>query len=357
VDCPNPHVVIGLGKVLFTIDKIQNINYTLGMTTPQIPSLPWQAMSPALAGYDSSRAFGQDKYKEYMEKREEYRGRVVEMCGRTTYERRGFDGDGDNIHRIFVTAMSVDGKSVETFITDAAIVGIGGRDRHCFQPNMKIENRATVWAIDATPDVMVKYKKYLVTVEIPNKAAQEATLTKNELIQVLDTNESVLNNTPKRGWVYEVAAGKKFPRGLRGVFFWSGQNKWGVSYGLSTSDRKLPNGRNADVIFVQPKNLKLVATDEKTTAAQAVIQASRDAADTVYSKKYANVIQEEYTALAEKWGCSVHKLYRRAAEVANQELESMGVVPPSEGSSSAYAYARLKELLNVIGEATPTTSA
>jgi hypothetical protein len=63
----------------------------------------------------------------------------------------------------------------------------------------------------------------------------------------------------KRGQVWEVVSGRKYPIGARGRVFWWGKNRWGVTVGLATTDRKDANGKNRDVIFVAYGNLRFVS--------------------------------------------------------------------------------------------------
>lgn len=66
----------------------------------------------------------------------------------------------------------------------------------------------------------------------------------------------------KNGDSVRVVAGRKVPKGTTGVIFWQGENQWGKSVGIRTSDRKDTRGRWADVHFVKPSYLELLKERE-----------------------------------------------------------------------------------------------
>ena len=136
---------------------------------------------------------------------------------------------------------------------------------------------------------------YRITHTIPHAADHEGRRRRDLFLEELDCRERQAKNPPlRRGNKYKIVAGRKYPHGLVGVLFWTGQNAYGISVGLSTSSRKLENGRAADVIFTTPGNLEFVP-DADTVAK---IEEERANADNVYSKKFKEVVNEMTEHLA-----------------------------------------------------------
>ena len=136
---------------------------------------------------------------------------------------------------------------------------------------------------------------YRITHTIPHAADHEGQRRRDLFLEELDCRERQAKNPPlRRGNKYKIVAGRKYPHGLVGVLFWTGQNAYGISVGLSTSSRKLENGRAADVIFTTPGNLEFVP-DADTVAK---IEEERANADNVYSKKFKEVVNEMTEHLA-----------------------------------------------------------
>jgi hypothetical protein len=150
---------------------------------------------------------------------------------------------------------------------------------------------------------------FRITHTIPHSADHEGQRRRDLFLEELDCQERHAKQPPyRRGNKYKVIAGRKYPHGLVGVLFWTGQNTYGVSVGLSTSSRKLENGRAADVIFTTPGNLQFIP-DADTLAK---IEEQRASADNVYLKKFKEVIDEMLDNLAVELGVDVSVLRQQA---------------------------------------------
>lgn len=158
--------------------------------------------------------------------------------------------------------------------------------------NSRKRERASVWEVDATPEFVAAYNKWMLEVGIPQSAAQKANDTRRKQEASLKGQiDSILCPNPQRGQVWEVVKGRKFAKGTRGKLFWYGMNQWGESFGLATSDRKDEKGRNADAIFVASGNLAYVPTDEDN-AKVALLEKEIAALDSYESRCCALFIEE-----------------------------------------------------------------
>lgn len=158
--------------------------------------------------------------------------------------------------------------------------------------NSRTLDRVSVWEVDATPEAVAAYNKWMLEVGIPQAADEKANETRRKQWAALKGQiDSILSPEPRKGQVWEVVKGRKFAKGTRGKLFWSGTNQWGESFGLATSDRKDEQGRNADAIFVASGNLAYVPTDEDN-AEVALLEQEIAALDSYESRCCALFIEE-----------------------------------------------------------------
>ena len=211
-------------------------------------------MTPESIGQDSSTSWGVERLKEYLAKRSQYAGKVVAVADSEKYESCGYD-DGDMIYRRSVTVF--DGSVAETFDSDVVI-------------GHYMKNRATAWSVDASPQVMAAYHKWLLSEKLPMDALLHSYAVHGDFLRSLMDREEKARSMPplKRGQTYKVVRGRKVPIGTMGKVFWFGDKGWGMGVGLNTSDRKDARGRNLDVVFVALKNLEYVQTEEERQAAE-----------------------------------------------------------------------------------------
>ena len=153
---------------------------------------------------------------------------------------------------------------------------------------------------------------FRITHTIPHTADDAAKRSRDEFLAQLAREEEVAKNPPlSRGNKYKIVAGRKYPHGLVGVLFWVGHNTYGVSVGLSTSSRKLPNGRGADVIFTTPGNLEFIP-NASTAETLARIDLQKKNAENVYTKIFEQIIDEMTRYLAKELGVRVEVLREKA---------------------------------------------
>jgi hypothetical protein len=156
--------------------------------------------------------------------------------------------------------------------------------------------RASAWEVDATPEAVANYNKWMVEVGIPQDAASRANDTRRKQWAALTEEvNAILCPKPQRGQVWEVVKGRKFAKGTRGKLFWYGTNQWGESFGLATSDRKDEKGRNLDAIFVASGNLAYVPTDEDN-AKVALLRQEIAGLDAYETRCIAKFIEEKMEA-------------------------------------------------------------
>ena len=153
---------------------------------------------------------------------------------------------------------------------------------------------------------------FRITHTIPHTADDAAKRSRDEFLAQLAREEEVAKNPLfSRGNKYKIVAGRKYPHGLVGVLFWVGHNTYGVSVGLSTSSRKLPNGRGADVIFTTPGNLEFIP-NASTAETLARIDLQKKNAENVYTKIFEQIIDEMTRYLAKELGVRVEVLREKA---------------------------------------------
>ena len=120
----------------------------------------------------------------------------------------------------------------------------------------------TLWEVDADAGTISAYNAWVATVAAVASAHDEVKRVQDRLTsQTAEKVAEVLNPPLRRGQVWEVAKGRKFPIGATGKVFWWDSGKWGLKVGLATTDRKDERGRNRDVIFVAFDNLRYVPTE------------------------------------------------------------------------------------------------
>lgn len=204
-------------------------------------------VSPAdyLAAVSHSPTF--TKYREEeIARRERYRGAVV----RVTEEVRSWSSYDD--YRSWpvqlVTVWNAETNAAET-------VEVTG--------NESFRDSLTLWEVDADAETVAQYNNWVATVaavavahaEVKRVQDRRASITSDEVAEVL-------NPPLRKGQVWEVVKGRKFPIGAKGKVFWWDNGKWGLKVGLATTERKDERGRNRDVIFVAFDNLRYVPTEE-----------------------------------------------------------------------------------------------
>ncbi len=235
------------------------------MKATPLPLVDLASLTHAHIGQRDDSQYGREAYDKYVALRKQYAGMVVAVSDNEKYESRGWD-DGDTVYRR--TVWVFDGVTTKMFDTDSAEVG-------------HKKGRATAWAVDASPETMAAYYKWLLTISLPTLALEKGELAKRKHIAAaLNPTETSGPTILAKGQIYKVVRGRKVPHGTTGKVFWFGDKGWGMSVGLSTSDRKDSNGRNLDVVFVALKNLEYVP-DATTANAVAAATASRADADAV----------------------------------------------------------------------------
>jgi hypothetical protein len=251
------------------------------MKATPLPLVDLASLTHAHIGYRDDSQHGREAYDKYVALRKQYAGMVVAVYDNEKYESRGWD-DGDTVYRR--TVWVFDGVATKMFDTDVAEVGYKN-------------GRATAWAVDASPETMAAYYKWLLTISLPTRALENGERAKAQHIADAEAEATIAANpTLAKGQTYKVVRGRKVPHGTTGKVFWFGDKGWGMSVGLSTSDRKDPRGRNLDVVFVALKNLEYVP-DATTANAVAAATASRADADAVGMR----VAMDWYKNAVEEW--------------------------------------------------------
>jgi hypothetical protein len=166
--------------------------------------------------------------------------------------------------------------------------------------------------------VVAKYRRWVATVSLPEQATRAAEARRKELEEALDRKREEALYGLRKGNTYEVVRGRKYPHGTMGVLVWHGENRFGPTAMLATTDRKDAKGRYADVIFINPANLK-VADNDALKAELKRIADERANIPAEVDQTYRAVLNERLTATAKEWGVSVEVVTRRAVEVAKEE--------------------------------------
>jgi len=121
---------------------------------------------------------------------------------------------------------------------------------------------------------------------------------------------------PKVGVRYRVVNGRN--EGSTGTLVWSGKTKWGTRYALALTDKKLPNGRYADVIFLRPRDVVTVNLERDVADAGLAVEIAN-------LKVYENEVFETelmrlYEETAKEWGVSLTVLLTRTTECINESI-------------------------------------
>lgn len=196
--------------------------------------------------------------------------------------------------------------------------------------------QASAYEVDATPEVVTKYRRWVATVSLPEQAARKAEARRKELEEALDLKREEALYGLRKGTTYEVVRGRKYPHGTMGVLVWHGQNRFGPTAMLATTDRKDAKGRYADVIFLNPANLK-VADNDALKAELKKIADERATIPAEVEETYRAVLNELLTATAKEWGVSYEVIARRAVEVAKEESAVLRKRESEIGSVLSYA--------------------
>lgn len=153
--------------------------------------------------------------------------------------------------------------------------------------------RLTLWEVDADYGTIATYNEWVKSVAAREKAKAYAEDARK---RVLNRGEEELSNTLtpslQRGQVWTVCKGRKFPIGAKGRVFWWGTNRWGMTVGLATTDRKDAKGKNLDVIFVAVDNLEYIPTEADLAKAEEI--------KTNYAEWAAVTEQETYERVYER---------------------------------------------------------
>lgn len=296
------------------------------MPTTPLPTVTLAALTPEHLGERGDTQHGLKVHEEYRAKRQQYLGMVVAVSDNERYESRGWD-DGDNVYRRTVTVF--DGVKASTFDSDVAYYGTGGR--------------ATAWDVDASPDVMAAYYKWYLSISLPSQAVKVGESAKAQYIKELDEASEQLAAPPAlaKGQTYKVVRGRKVPLGTTGKVFWFGDKGWGMSVGLSTSDRKDPRGRNLDVVFVALKNLEYVPDSAATATVGAALAdnvAARADADGVGTRAATKWYKDQVTAWLKQTGYDAASVRERLIEVLTDMVKNAN----GRDDASAVALVALK---------------
>jgi hypothetical protein len=280
------------------------------MPTTPLPIVALAALTPEHIGERGDSQYGGKVYEEYRAKRQQYLGMVVAVSDNERYESRGWD-DGDIVYRRTVTVF--DGVKASTFDSDIAYNGTGGR--------------ATAWAVDASVDVMAAYYKWYLSVALPTQALIVGVSAKAQYLKELDETSEQLAAIPAlaKGQTYKVVRGRKVPHGTTGKVFWFGDKGWGMSVGLSITDRKDTHGRNLDVVFVALKNLEYVPDNAATVnvaAALASNVAARADADCVAARAATNWYKDQIAAWLKQTGYNAESVHERLIEVLTDKIKN-----------------------------------
>lgn len=181
---------------------------------------------------------------------------------------------------------------------------------------------ASAYEVDATPEVVAKYRRWVATVSLPNKAARVAETHGKALEGAAETKRQEVVFGLRRGRTYEVVRGRKYPHGMTGVLVWHGENRFGPTAMLATTDRRDARGRYADVIFINPNNLKRVQ-DAAFDAELDAVSKERAAIPAEMERVYRETLHKDLTEVAKEWGVSYDKVVERAVEVAKQEVDHL----------------------------------
>jgi hypothetical protein len=161
-------------------------------------------------------------------------------------------------------------------------------------------------------------RKRFCTESIPAAARKTAKESHDKRHSELQEKRKALwvAHEPKVGVRYRVLNGRN--EGSTGTLFWSGKTKWGTRYALALTDKKLPNGRYADVIFVRPRDVVTVNLERDQAAADLAVEISN-------LKVYENEVFETelmrlYEEAAKEWGVSLTVLLTRTTECINESV-------------------------------------
>lgn len=155
-----------------------------------------------------------------------------------------------------------------------------------------IKNQFALWGVDADYETVAAYREWVRLVGGPATAKAHAEDARQRVLN--RGNEEVakiLTPSLQRGQVLTVYKGRKFPIGAKGRVFWWGDNRWGMTVGLATTERKDAKGKNLDVIFVALDNLKYEPTDADKAKVQEITTNYADWAAKTEEETYAEVYE------------------------------------------------------------------
>jgi len=277
------------------------------MNTSLFKTVPLSSLTAADIGYRGTDEWtvkrGQEALKKYIVDRKGYLGKVISVADTRRTVQVMSDIWEEWQERTVTVWSDMQGKAL-TFVSDNWTVG------HPAQ--------ASAYEVDATPEVVAKYRRWVATVSLPEQATRAAEARRKELEEALDRKREEALYGLRKGNTYEVVRGRKYPHGTMGVLLWHGENRFGPTAMLATTDRKDAKGRYADVIFINPANLK-VADNDALKAELKRIADERANIPAEVDQTYRAVLNERLTATAKEWGVSVEVVTRRAVEVAKEE--------------------------------------
>jgi len=168
-----------------------------------------------------------------------------------------------------------------------------------------------------TPDT--EARKRLCTILIPAAARQTAKEAHDKRhLELKQKRESLwVRPEPKVGVRYRVLNGRN--EGSTGTLVWSGKTKWGTRYALALTDKKLPNGRYADVIFLHPRDA--VTVDHERDVANAALVVEMGNLKGYESEAFAAELFRLYEAAAQGWGVSLTSLLIRTVSCLNEDID------------------------------------
>jgi hypothetical protein len=220
------------------------------------------------------------------EKVEKYRHAVVALIHETVTH----DMSDYCLYSEHLRVHAWDEEKCALVVFDAVV----SEQREASRYSSHVTGLGTMWQVDATPEVLDKVKDWCFTVAAPNAAKMMAERAYNSVIASHDKKVAELRN-PKvaKGRLVEIVAGRKYPRGTKGKVFWMGENRWGTSVGIATTERKDETGRYADVIFTSPSNLMAFAATEEIAKADAIDAEKTADAKGCANKVYADTLAKE----------------------------------------------------------------
>lgn len=277
------------------------------MTTPLFKTVPVSSLTAAHLGYTGTDEYtvkrGQEMLTKYVTTYKSYVGKIISVSDSRRTVQVMSDIWEDWTERTVTVWSDLKGEAV-TFVSDSAGYGTPAT--------------ASAYEVDATPETVAKYRRWVSTVSIPAAAARAAEAHLKSLEIDNEEKRNRLVSGLHKGRTYRVVRGRKYPHGLMGVLVWHGENRFGPTAMVATSDRKDARGRYADVIFISPNNLEVVEDDASKAELKRLLDERTTFAAEV-EKTYRAEVEKRLTEVAKEWGVSVDTLVRRASEVATEE--------------------------------------